>query len=75
MLTAQDEVEVLGVTYNFGLVFRIYIKQLARQALRKLASLRSLSRFLDDNGCYIRTYEHKKGGKLQVDARPIRGSP
>lgn len=49
-LTPQEEVEVLGVTYDSKLTFRTHIEQLTRTASRKLASLRRISWLLDNRG-------------------------
>ncbi|XP_045105076.1 uncharacterized protein LOC123500423 [Portunus trituberculatus] len=49
-LTPQDEVEVLGVTYDRELTFRTHIERLAREASGKLASLRRISWLLDSEG-------------------------
>ena len=46
----QDEVEVLGVTYDSALTFRHHIERLAREASGKLASLRRISWLLDAKG-------------------------
>ncbi|XP_045133977.1 uncharacterized protein LOC123517690 [Portunus trituberculatus] len=49
----QDEMDVLGVTYDFALTFRHHIERLAREASGKLASLRRMSWLLDDKGLEI----------------------
>ena len=49
-LAQQDEVEVLGVTYDRGLTFKTHIERLAREASGKLASLRRMSWLLDVKG-------------------------
>ena len=49
-LLPQDEVEVLGVTYDRWLTFRTHIERLAREASGKLASLRRMSWLLDAKG-------------------------
>ena len=46
----QDEMEVLGVTYDSALTFRLHIERLAREASGKLASLRRISWLLDNKG-------------------------
>ena len=52
-LTPQDEVEVLGVTYDNKLTFRSHIERLAREASGKLASLRRISPLLDSKGMEV----------------------
>ena len=52
-LAAQDEVEVLGVTYDRRLAFKTHIERLAREASGKLASLRRISWLLDSKGLEI----------------------
>ena len=52
-LTPEDEVEVLGVTYDRRLIFRTHIERLAREASGKLASLRRISWLLDSKGLEI----------------------
>ena len=46
----RDEMEVLGVTYDSALTFRLHIERLAREASGKLASLRRISWLLDNKG-------------------------
>ncbi|KAG0727363.1 hypothetical protein GWK47_034818 [Chionoecetes opilio] len=43
----EDEVKVLGVTYDCRLTFKAHIEQLARESSGKLASLRRMSWLLD----------------------------
>ncbi|XP_063859266.1 uncharacterized protein LOC135100375 [Scylla paramamosain] len=52
-LTPQDEVEVLGVTYDRKLSFRSHIERLAREASGKLVSLRRMSPLLDSRGMEV----------------------
>ncbi|KAG0717509.1 hypothetical protein GWK47_054276 [Chionoecetes opilio] len=52
-LVPQDEVEVLGVTYDCRLTFRAHIERLAKEAWGKLASLRRISWLLDSKGSGI----------------------
>ncbi|KAG0714197.1 hypothetical protein GWK47_014584 [Chionoecetes opilio] len=52
-LVPQDEVEVLGVTYDNRLTFRAHIERLAREASGKLASLRRMSWLLDSKGLEV----------------------
>ena len=52
-LVPQDEVEVLGVTYDRRLAFKSQIERLAREASGKLASLRRLSPLLDAKGLEV----------------------
>ena len=49
-LAPQEEVEVLGVTYDRRLTFKTHIERLAREASGKLASLRRMSWLLDGRG-------------------------
>ncbi|XP_063871040.1 uncharacterized protein LOC135106194 [Scylla paramamosain] len=49
----QDEMNVLGVTYDSALIFRHHIERLAREASGKLASLRRMLWLLDDKGLEI----------------------
>lgn len=49
-LTQQQEINILGVTYDSKLTFRSHISQLARTAAGKLASLRRISWLLDCKG-------------------------
>ena len=49
-LAPQEEVEVLGVTYDRGMTFKSHIERLAREASGKLASLRRMSWLLDGKG-------------------------
>ena len=52
-LTPQDEVEVLGVTYDSKLTFKSHIERLAREASGKLASLRRMAHILDSRGIEV----------------------
>lgn len=52
-LTSQEEVEILGVTYDRKLTFKSHIERLAREASGKLASLRRISWLLDSEGLQI----------------------
>ena len=52
-LTPQEEVEVLGVTYDCRMSFGTHIERLAREASGKLASLRRISWLLDSKGLEI----------------------
>lgn len=47
-LAPQQEIKILGVTYDSKLTFRTQIEQLARTAAGKLASLRRISWLLDE---------------------------
>ncbi|MPC63029.1 hypothetical protein E2C01_057121 [Portunus trituberculatus] len=49
-LAPQEEMKILGVTYDSKLTFRTHITQLARTAAGKLASLRRISCLLDARG-------------------------
>ncbi|XP_063875863.1 uncharacterized protein LOC135108634 [Scylla paramamosain] len=49
-LASQEEVEILGVTYDRKLTFKSHIERLAREASGKLASLRRMSWLLDGEG-------------------------
>ncbi|MPC85743.1 hypothetical protein E2C01_080532 [Portunus trituberculatus] len=49
-LAPQDEVEVLGITYDCRLTFKSHIEQLAREASGKLASLRRMLWLLNNRG-------------------------
>ncbi|MPC53253.1 hypothetical protein E2C01_047142 [Portunus trituberculatus] len=53
-LAPQDEVEVLGVTYDCRLTFKSHIERLAREA-----SLRRMSWLLDNRGLEV-LYKAKK---------------
>ncbi|KAG0726704.1 putative RNA-directed DNA polymerase from transposon BS [Chionoecetes opilio] len=52
-LVPQDEVEVLGVTYDCRLTFKAHIERLARESSGKLASLRRMSWILDSKGLEV----------------------
>ncbi|MPC14307.1 hypothetical protein E2C01_007071 [Portunus trituberculatus] len=52
-LAPQDEVEVLGITYDCRLTFKSHIERLAREASGKLASLRRMSWLLDNRSLEI----------------------
>lgn len=49
-MAPQDEMEVLGVTYDRGLAFKTLTERLNRDASRKLASLRRMAWLLDSKG-------------------------
>ena len=49
-LTPQQEIKILGVTYDNKLTFRSHISQLARTAAEKLAILRRIAWLLDCKG-------------------------
>ena len=49
-LALQQEVQILGVTYDNKMTFKAHISQLARTAAGKLASLRRISWLLDARG-------------------------
>ncbi|XP_063869600.1 uncharacterized protein LOC135105396 [Scylla paramamosain] len=63
----QDEMDVLGVTYDSALTFRHYIERLARKASGKLASLRRMSWLLDDKGLEI-LYKAKVRSSLEYSS-------
>ncbi|MPD00432.1 RNA-directed DNA polymerase from mobile element jockey [Portunus trituberculatus] len=53
MLAPQEEMKILGVTYDSKLIFRMHITQLARTVSGKLASLRRISWLLDARVCEL----------------------
>lgn len=49
-MASQQEIKILGVTYDSKLTFRTHIEQLARTAAGKLPFLRRISLLLDQRG-------------------------
>jgi len=49
-LQPQDEIEILGVSYDKKLTFKTHIENIVRKASRKIASLRRISWLLDAKG-------------------------
>ena len=49
-LQPQDEIEILGVSYDKKLTFKTHIENIVRKASRKITSLRRISWLLDAKG-------------------------
>ncbi len=54
-LTSQEEVDILGVTYDRKLTFKSHNERLAKEASGKLASLSRMSWLLDSKGLHFST--------------------